>query len=176
LYDETLEGPPEHPNRVRYSYLPLKAPKEVETHYAREERIPEVPYRPVIRVDETGRMARESRRNYTPSERKESTEELAREHEVESNSLGTETEFDSVISGLMSRMDEMKLVPTVESAESALQDPTDIEIDAALKAPELSEPNEYPAKDLELLMTEIDAILLQPETKTDQVENAERPL
>jgi len=61
-----------------------------------------------------------------------------------------------------------------------LQDPTDIEIDAALKAPELHESNEYPAKDLELLMTEIDPILLEPETKVDQevekVENAERSL
>jgi hypothetical protein len=125
-------------------------------------------------------MVRESRRDYSSSERKQSTEEPAREYELESNSLGTETELDSRMAELLSRMDQMELVPTVESAETTLRDPNDSEIDAALRAPELYESYEYPAEDLELLMTEIDALLLQLETKPDQevenVENAERSL
>jgi hypothetical protein len=94
--------------------------------------------------------------------------------------LGTETEFDSVISGLISRMDEMKLELTVESAEATLENPTDIEIDAALRARELYESHESPMKDIELLLAELDALPLETQVKADQklesVENAERPL
>ena len=94
--------------------------------------------------------------------------------------LGTEIELDSVISGLMSRMDEMKLEPTVESAEATLENPTDIEIDAALRAPELYESHEFPMKDVELLLAELDALPLETQVEADQklesVENAERPL
>jgi hypothetical protein len=149
----------------------------------REERLPEVPpnpYRPGTVLGETGRVVHEGRRGYFANEHPERTKNPTREYEVESSPLGTETEFDSVMSEVLSKMDEMKLEPTVESAETTLHDPADSEIDAALRAPELFESYEYPAKDLELLMTEIDAILLKPETRTDQevekLENAERPL
>jgi hypothetical protein len=160
----------------------VKPPKEVETHYAREERIPGVPpnpYRPETALGETGR-AHEIERGYLASERQERTENATKEYEVESNFLGTETELDSRMTELLSRMGQMELVPTVESAETTLRDPNDSEIDAALRAPELYEVYEYPAKDLKLLMTEIDAILVKPETKVDQQvesgENAERSL
>ena len=85
-----------------------------------------------------------------------------------------------MISGLISRMDEMKLEPTVESAEATLENPTDIEIDAALRAPELYESYEFPMKDIELLLAELDAIPFETKIEAEQelgkVENAERSL
>lgn len=172
------------PHDFRYEREPqLKAPKEVETHYLTETRIPEVPpnpYRPETRIDETGGIALDSRPSYPPSEYQLSKDESAREYDLELNALGTETELDSRMAELLSRMDQMELVPTVESADTTLGDPNDSEINAALRAPELYESYECPANDLELLMTEIDAILLKPEIKTDRevekVENTERSL
>jgi hypothetical protein len=160
----------------------VKAPKEVETHYLRGERIPEVPpnpYRPGTGLGETGRV-HEIGRGYLANKHQERTENPTREYEVESSPLGTETDFDSVISRLMSGMDEMKLEPTVESAEATLENPTDSEIDAALRAPELYESYEFPMKDIELLLTELDAIPFETKIEAEQelgkVENAERSL
>ena len=149
----------------------------------REERIPEVPpspYRPGTGLGETGRAIREGPRRYPANEHHDRADTPTREYEVELSTLGTETEFDSVISDLMSKIDEIKLEPTVESAEPTVKNPTDSEIDAALNAPELYQSYEFPIQDIELLLAELDAIRPEGKIEVNQelesVENAERPL
>jgi|GEM_PF-5475524 len=124
--------------------------------------------------------AHEIGRDYLENKRQEMTESPIRGYEIESSPLGTEIESETVISKLMPTMGEMKLEPTVESAEAIVHDPNDVEIDAALKAPELYESYEFPMKDMESLLSEIDALSLEPETKADRklesMEDADGPL
>jgi hypothetical protein len=145
----------------KYEREPPIKPPRVETSYVREEKTP------LVRTAAPQSLRLESQ--FVPEI---TSEKLQTNHETSADEARITAEAEPQIAepGLVTYVTESVFDVTVEAEPSAFSEiPPDIAV-----GPELYESYELPAKDLELLLAELDADPLQAEVQPEKVE-AESP-
>lgn len=153
----------------------MKPPREIETHFVREENSPErySDLYPPVTEHEIDRAFYENLQKYLESKQEQPAEKTHVANEIEPKTLAEETE--SV---------ELQEPLSTEPATHDLENPVEVRVEAEPAAfseippdmkvgPELYEAYDLPAKDLELLLFELDANPLQPEIPQEKKLEAE---
>ena len=158
-----------------------KPPKEVETHYLKEENTPDpprIPFRPEVAPVQVGRIVNENLQKYFEKEPEQTAENDKTDYGIEADTL--DLGWDVIPNEFSTPIREMENIfeLTVEQPEPMLERSLEPSIEPSIEnGPELYKSYELPVNDLELLLAELDANPLETNLELNQaekLENAER--